>query len=172
MAGPRLIVDLELGPGGKSRLRVSRTTHLNKLRRSVSRSGCDSRTFVLQLNAGPHGCLRARVLKSPFGEAAAEASLPSPARCRGAIQCSRDQSRLLAPKAMRRLQDLDLPGDLGNRALLFGLSRSGPYAPREEPRPTRKSRRTSGLRLKIKIDPNGDDAGSLGDLPLGAPLPR
>lgn len=116
--------------------------------------------FVLHLDSSSKG-FRARVLKSPFGEGAVGFSLPSTAGEEPAIrgaQTSRDVARSSAVTGT--LPPIEIGSDLF-RSVFQGqvrtlLDKSLGQVERTQ---------DLGLRLKIKIDPNDEDAGALADLP-------
>ena len=117
--------------------------------------------FVLHLDSSSKG-FRARVLKSPFGEGAVGFSFPTTAGEEPAIYgssgASRDVTRAAAIVGTR--PPLEIGNDLF-RTVFQGqvrtlLDKSLGQVERSQ---------DLGLRLKIKLDPNDEDAGALADLP-------
>ncbi|MES1242700.1 MAG: CHAT domain-containing protein [Acidobacteriota bacterium] len=116
--------------------------------------------FVLHLDSGSRG-FRARVLKSPFGEGAVGFSLPETAGAEPAIHggTTRDVARHgTAPSGGRP------PLEIGND--LFRTVFQGQVRTLLDKSLGQVERSPDlGLRLKIKLDPNDEDAGALADLP-------
>jgi CHAT domain-containing protein len=142
---------------------------LNKLRRSVSESQVRFEDFVLQFDVTSRGGLRARVLKSPFGEGTVGFSLPSVAGGDPAV---------LNPLGISRGGDRDLdvhqgsapalvaqpPLEMGTelfRSVFQGQVRTL----LDKSRGQLEISPNLGLRLKIKIDPSDAETGALADLP-------
>jgi hypothetical protein len=117
--------------------------------------------FVLYLDSSSRG-FRARVLKSPFGEGAVGFSLPALAGVEpaghGSAAASRDVLRQSASSATRPA--IDIGNDLF-RSVFQGQVRTllDKSLGQIERSPG------LGLRLKIKLDPNDEEAGALADLP-------
>lgn len=122
--------------------------------------------FVLQLDASSRGGYRARVLKSPFGEGGVGFSLPAPP-AQGVGEPASHGSGTVRDIMLRSAESpfgsrpaLDIGTELF-RSVFQGPVRSllDKSVGQLEISPNR------GLRIKIKLDPNDEDAGALADLP-------
>jgi len=121
--------------------------------------------FVLQLDASARGGFRARVVKSPFGEAAVAFSLPAVAGASPAGGPAGAASRDIehAAGSVRTAAAVP-PIEIGTaiyRSVFQGQVRSL----LDKSRGQLEMATDRGLRLKIKLDPGDPDTAELADLP-------
>ncbi|HEX4498498.1 MAG TPA: CHAT domain-containing protein, partial [Thermoanaerobaculia bacterium] len=118
--------------------------------------------FVLQFDTSSRG-LRARVLKSPFGEGVVGFSLPTLAggdHHAGPAGISRDIAHYGAAVASAARPPVEIGTEL-YRSIFQGQVRSL----LDKSRGQLELSSNLGLRLKIKIDPSDEETGALADLP-------
>ncbi len=117
--------------------------------------------FVLQFDTSSRGELRARVLKSPFGEGMVGFSLPPLGGLEsGAGTESRHLSPAVAPPDLAARPPTEIGAEL-YRSVFQGQVRTL----LDKSRGQLERSTDLGLRLKIKIDPNDRETGALADLP-------
>jgi hypothetical protein len=118
--------------------------------------------FVLQFDSS-RGGLRARVLKSPFGEGVTGFSLPDLAGAEGShgpSGVSRDIAHHAAATASGSRPPLEIGTEL-YRSIFQGQVRTL----LDKSRGQLEVSPNLGLRLKIKLDPSDEETGALADLP-------
>jgi hypothetical protein len=116
--------------------------------------------FVLQFDTSSRGELRARVLKSPFGEGMVGFSLPPLGLEPGGVGASRHLSPAVAPPGLAARPPAEIGAEL-YRSVFQGQVRTL----LDKSRGQLERSTDLGLRLKIKIDPNDRETGALADLP-------
>src|SRR5579864_6550632 len=124
----------------------------------------DYQDFVVQLDASSRGGFRARVVKSPFGEAATSFVLPAAAKAwltgLPPSALARDIVRLSGgPEGVE-----PSPAEIGT-ALYLAVFQGPVRSLLDKCRGQIERSPQAGLRLKIKLDPSDPDTAALADLP-------